>query len=110
MTMTYNEMKADKYCEKLLNEYDCKDCVNHCELASLCHSCCGDFSKSDADGVLFEDKAVEILDKCDADAIANSVLAEYYKKQLEAANEEIETLKEMNKILVESIKNLTEKG
>lgn len=108
--MTYNETKVDKYCKKLLNEYDGKDCVNHCELASLCHSCYGDFSKSDAGGVPFADKAVEILDRCEADTIANSVLAEYYKKQLEAANEEIATLKEMNKVLAESIKNLTEKG
>nr|DAU90321.1 MAG TPA: hypothetical protein [Bacteriophage sp.] len=110
MTMTYNEARVDKYCEKLLNKYGCKDCVNHCELASLCHSCYGDFSKSDADGVPFADKAVETVERCNADDIANSVLAEYYKKQLEAANEEIETLKEMNKVLAESIKNLTEKG
>ena len=108
--MTYNETKVDKYCKKLTNTYDCKDCVNHCELASLCNSCCGDFSKADKDGVLFADKAVEIIDKCDADAIANSVLVEYYKKQIESANEEIATLKEMNKMLTESIKNLTAKG
>ena len=79
-------------------------------MASLCHSCCGDFGKEDKDGVLFADKAVEIIDKCDADSIANYVMVEYYKKQLESANEEIATLKAMNKMLTESIKNLTEKG
>ena len=108
--MTYNETKVDKYCEKLLDTYGCKDFVNHCELASLCHSCCGDFGKADTDGVLFADKAVEIIDKCDADAIANSVLVEYYKKQIESANEEIATLKAMNKMLTESIKNMTARG
>ena len=108
--MTYNETKVDKYCKKLLNTYDCKDCVNHCELASLCRSCCGDFGKEDKDGVLFADKAVEIIEKCDADEIANSVLVEYYKKQIESANEEIKTLKAMNKMLTEIIKNMTEKG
>ena len=91
--MTYYETKVDKYCEKLLDTYGCKDFVNHCELESLCHSCCGDFGKEDKDGVLFAYKAVEIIEKCNADSIANYVMVEYYKKQLESANEEIATLK-----------------
>ena len=56
------------------------------------------------------DKAVQALESKEADNIANSVMVEYYKKQLESANEEIATLKAMNKMLTESIKNLTEKG
>ena len=108
--MTYNDSKVDNYCEKLLDTYGCEEWGYHCGLAGLCHSCCGDFGKEDTDGVLFADKAVEIIDKCDADAIANSVLVEYYKKQIESANEEIATLKAMNKMLTESIKNLTGKG
>ena len=56
------------------------------------------------------DKAVQALERQEADSIANSVMVEYYKKQLESANEEIATLKAMNKMLTESIKNLTAKG
>ena len=56
------------------------------------------------------DKAVQALERQEADSIANSVMVEYYKEQMESANEEIATLKAMNKMLTESIKNLTAKG
>ena len=55
-------------------------------------------------------KPMNSLVEQEADSIANSVMVEYYKKQLESANEEIATLKAMNKMLTESIKNLTAKG
>lgn len=106
--MSYNNDKVQKYCDSITAQWGV-DCDKHCAVAGLCKRCDGDFESFYEKGVEYADKAVETLDKCHADDVANEVLVEYYKKQLEAANEEIATLKEMNKILVESIKNLSEK-
>lgn len=108
--MTYNAQKVSKYCVKISDKYGAGECEKHCAVADLCKRCDGDFESLYDNDTTYADKAVETLDKLHADDVANEILVEYYKKQLEAANEEIETLKTMNKMLTESIKNLTEKG
>lgn len=107
--MSYSNDKVQKYCKRITDSYGA-DCDKHCVVADLCKRCGGDFESFYKKGVEYADKAVETLDKYHADNVANEVLIEYYKKQLEAANEEIATLKEMNKILAESIKNLSNRG
>lgn len=115
--MTQNEKMAESHCEFTMSKYGCDECAKHCALADICKACDGDFSRSMGEDTIAADKAVQALERQEADSIANSVMVEYYKKQLESANEEIEsaneeiaTLKAMNKMLTESIKNLTAKG
>lgn len=108
--MTYNAQKVSKYCVEISDKYGAGECEKHCAVADLCKRCDGDFESLYDNDTTYADKAVETLDKLHADDVANGVLVEYYKKQLEAANEEIATLKAMNKMLTESIKNLTAKG
>ena len=100
--------RISEHCKKYSDRYGV-DCADKCEIADLCEKCEGDFSCTTDDGKIYADEALEILQKNGADAIANEILLEYYKIQLSAANEEIATLKEMNKILAESIKNLSQK-
>ena len=107
--MSYSNDKVQKYCNEISDSYGV-DCDKHCAIADLCKRCGGDFESFYEKGVEYADKSVETLDKLHADNVANEVLVEYYKKQLEASNEEIATLKEMNKILAESIKNLSAKA
>lgn len=106
--MTYNAEKISKYCTEVSDKYG-TDCNKYCRVADLCETCAGDFESMADKGVQFADKAVERLDKAHADDVANEVLLEYYKKELEVRDQEIATLKEMNKILAESIKNLSGK-
>lgn len=108
--MTQNEKMAESHCEFTMSKYGCDECAKHCALADICKACDGDFSRNVGEDTIAADKAVQALERQEADSIANSVMVEYYKKQLESANEEIATLKAMNKMLTESIKNLTAKG
>ena len=108
--MTYNAQKVSKYCDEMSDKYGAGECEKHCTVADLCERCGGDFDSLIDKDTTYADRAVERLNKSHADDVANSVLVEYYKKQIESANEEIATLKEMNKMLTESIKNLTAKG
>ena len=108
--MTYNAQKVSKYCDEMSDKYGVGECEKHCTVADLCKRCGGDFDSLIDNDTTYADRAVERIDKSHADDVANSVLMEYYKKQIESANEEIATLKEMNKMLAESIKNLTAKG
>lgn len=107
--MSYNQEKVQAYCKKISDSFGSVECEKHCAIAKICESCEGDFEASIDNVATYTDKAVEILDKDSSDAVANEILLEYYKSQLSAANEEIATLKEMNKILAESIKNLSQK-
>ena len=108
--MTQNEKMAESHCEFTMSKYGCDECAKHCVLADICKACDGDFSRSVGEDTIAADKAVRALEMLEADNIANSVMVEYYKKQIESANEEIATLKAMNKMLTESIKNLTARG
>ena len=107
--MSYNQEKVQTYCKKTSDMYGDANCEKHCAIAKICESCGGDFEASVDSVATYADKAVEILDKDNSDAVANEILLEYYKSQLSAANEEIAALKEMNRILAESIKNLSQK-
>lgn len=107
--MTYNAQKVSKYCDEMSDKYGASECEKHCAVADLCERCGGDFESLFDNNTTYADKAVERLDKAHADDVANQVLLEYYKKELEVRDQEIATLKEMNKILAESIKNLSGK-
>ena len=108
--MTYNAQKVSKYCDEMSDKYGAGECEKHCTVADLCERCGGDFDSLIDNDTTYADRAVERLDKSHADDVANSVLVEYYKKELEARDQEIAALKEINKILAESIKNLSAKG
>lgn len=108
--MTYNAQKVSKYCDEMSDKYGASECEKHCGVADLCERCGGDFDSLIDNDTTYADRAVEMLDKAHANDVANSVLVEYYKKELEARDQEIATLKEMNKILAESIKNLSQKS
>lgn len=109
--MTYNAQKVSKYCDEMSDKYGASECEKHCTVADLCERCDGDFDSLIVDNdTTYADRAVERLDKSHADDVANSVLVEYYKKELEARDQEIAALKEINKILAESIRNLSNKG
>lgn len=108
--MTYNEQKVSEYCGEISDKYGAGECEKHCTVADLCERCDGDFDSLIDDDTTYADRAVERLDKAHADDVANSVLVEYYKKELEKRDQEIVALKEMNKILAESIRNLSNKG
>lgn len=107
--MTYNAKKVSKYCGEQSDKFG-TECDKHCGVADLCERCGGDFESMIDNDTTYADRAVERLDKSHADDVANSVLVEYYKKELETRDQEIAALKEMNKILAESIKNLSAKG
>ena len=104
--MTANEKKVSDYCDKISDQH-AGDCDQECIISGLCMKCAGDFSEKYDKDVAFADVAAQELDKKHADDVANSVLVEYYKIQLEQACKEIASLNEMNKILAESIKNLS---
>lgn len=108
--MTYNAQKVSKYCDEMSDKYGAGECEKHCGVADLCERCDGDFDSLIDNDTTYADRAVERLDKSHADDVANSVLVEYYKKELEARDQEIAALKEINKILAESIRNLSNKG
>lgn len=107
--MTYNAQKVSKYCDEMSDKYGASECEKHCGVADLCERCDGDFESLIDNDTTYADRAVERLDKAHADDVVNSVLVEYYKKELETRDQEIAALKEMNKILAESIKNLSGK-
>ena len=108
--MTYNAQKVSKYCDEMSDKYGAGDCEKPGTVADLCERCGGDFDSLIDNDTTYADRAVERLDKSHADDVANSVLVEYYKKELEARDQEIAALKEMNKILAESIKHLSAQG
>lgn len=106
--MTYNAKKVSKYCDEQSDKFG-TECDKHCSVADICERCGGDFESLYDNDTTYADKAAEKLDLSHTDDVVNSVLVEYYKKELETRDQEIATLKEMNKILAESIKNLSGK-
>ena len=77
--MTQNERMAESHCKFTMSKYGCDECAKHCALADICKACDGDFSRSVGEDTIAADKAVQALERQEADSIANSGMVEYYQ-------------------------------